>query len=123
LFLDATNPSPDQGWKQRERDGLAGRQNADALLALALVHHLAIGRNVPLPDVVDWLVDMAPQGVVEFVPKNDSMIQRMLMLREDVFDDYGYDQFSSHLKTRARIVREQQVSQSGRMLVWYERIA
>lgn len=123
LFLDATNPSPDQGWKQCERDGLAGRRNADALLALALVHHLAIGKNIPLPDVVDWLVDMAPQGVVEFVPKDDSMIQRMLMLRDDIFDDYGYDQFCNHLKARARIVREQRVSLSGRMLVWYERTA
>jgi ribosomal protein L11 methylase PrmA len=122
LFQDATNPSPDQGWKQRERDGLAGRRNADALLALALVHHLAIGKNVPLPDVVDWLVGMAPHGVVEFVPKDDPMIQRMLMLREDIFDGYDYDLFTGHLRTQARVVREQKVSQSGRMLIWYERL-
>lgn len=123
LFQDATNPSPDQGWKQCERDGLDGRGGADGLLALALVHHLAIGKNVPLPDVVDWLVGMAPQGVIEFVPKDDPMIQRMLMLRDDIFDGYSYELFSDHLKTRARIVREQRVSQSGRRLVWYERLA
>lgn len=123
LFQDATNPSPDQGWKQRERDGLAGRRNADALLALALVHHLAIGKNVPLPDVVDWLVGMAPQGVIEFVPKDDPMIQRMLMLRDDIFDGYSYELFRDHLKTHARIVREQRVSQSDRRVVWYERLA
>lgn len=121
LFQDATNPSPDQGWRQGERDGLAGRQNADAILALALVHHLAIGKNIPLPDVVDWLVDMAPKGVIEFVPKEDPMIQRMLMLREDIFDGYNCELFSSHLRARATIVREKRVSQSGRALFWYER--
>ena len=122
LYQDATNPSPDQGWRQRERDGMGGRADADALLGLALVHHLAIGRNVPLSEVVDWLVGMAPQGVMEFVPKDDPMIQRMLMLRDDIFDGYDYDRFSGLFKARARIVREQRVSQSGRMLVWYERL-
>jgi ribosomal protein L11 methylase PrmA len=123
LFQDATNPSPDQGWRQAERNGLGERRDADALLGLALIHHLAIGRNIPLPDVIDWLTGFAPQGVVEFVPKDDPMIQRMLMLREDIFDGYDYDRFSNQLNTRARIVREQRVSQSGRMLVWYERLA
>jgi ribosomal protein L11 methylase PrmA len=120
LFQDATNPSPDQGWRQAERDGLGERRNADALLGLALIHHLAIGRNVPLPEIVTWLTGLAPCGVVEFVPKEDPMIQQMLMLREDIFDDYSYEIFRALLCEHAQIVREQSVSTSGRVLLWYD---
>ena len=75
LFLDALNPSPDQGWRQAERAGFAARARPDALLALAFAHHLAIGRNVPLAQTVAWLTGLAPRGVIEFVPKNDPTVQ------------------------------------------------
>ena len=58
LFLDVTNPAPDQGWGQAERRGLRARAKADGVLALALIHHVAIAKNVPLGDVVSWLTDM-----------------------------------------------------------------
>lgn len=121
LYQDATNPSPDQGWRQAERGGLGERRNADALLGLALIHHLVIGRNIPLPDVIDWLTGLAPHGVVEFVPKDDPMIQRMLMLRDDIFDDYSYETFRALLADRAPIAAEEEVSASGRILVRYDR--
>ncbi len=121
LFLDAANPSPDQGWAQAERKGLAARRNADAIIALAVIHHLAIGRNVPLSEVVDWLVDMAPTGVIEFVPKQDPMVQALLRLREDIFPDYTEAAFLAHLRERAEVVDSRTVSASGRLLVAYRR--
>lgn len=121
LYQDVTNPSPGQGWRQAERNGLAERRNADALLALAVIHHLAIGRNIPLPEILDWLVGLAPRGVVEFVPKDDPMVQRMLLLREDIFDDYSYEIFRRLLSDRASIIGEETVSASGRVLVRYDR--
>ena len=51
LIGDLANPSPSIGWALEERASFLDRANADALLALALVHHLAIGNNVPLPAV------------------------------------------------------------------------
>ena len=121
LFLDVANPTSDQGWAEAERKGLAARATADAVLALALVHHLAITRNVPLPQVVEWLVSLAPTGVVEFVPKEDVMVQELLRLREDIFDDYSEATFIDTLKRQANIVEMEQVSESGRKLVWYQR--
>jgi len=121
LLMDAANPSPSQGWAERERQGLAARASADAVLALAFVHHLAIGRNVPLDRLIDWLVGLAPTGVVEFVPKSDPMVRRMLQLREDVFDDYTEDAFLSAVGERARIVKSLIVSAAGRRLVWFDR--
>lgn len=121
LFLDAANPSPDQGWLQAERRGFSSRAKGDAVFALALVHHLAIAKNIPLQQVLNWLLDMAPRGVVEFVPKNDAMVQRLLQNREDLFDDYSPETFESLLGRQARIEKTATVSSSGRTLYWYER--
>jgi ribosomal protein L11 methylase PrmA len=121
LYLDAANPSPDQGWHSAERGGLQKRAAADAMLALAFEHHLAIGRNIPLDKAVDWLVGLAPTGVIEFVQKDDPTVQEMLTLREDIFDDYNERNFSAILQQRARIIKSETVSATGRRLFWYDR--
>jgi ribosomal protein L11 methylase PrmA len=122
LFLDVTNPAPDQGWGQAERRGLRARAKADAVLALALIHHVAISKNVPLGDVVSWLTDMAPRGVIEFVPKTDPMVVELLRLREDIFPNYNEEHFVKCLEERARIVTSETVSASGRKLFAFERV-
>lgn len=121
LHLDAANPSPNQGWAQAERQGFTERAKGDAVLGLALIHHLAVARNLPLDQVIGWLVDTAPQGVIEFVPKKDPMMQRLLQMREDLFDDYDQTSFETYLGDRARIVKSAAVSSSGRMLYWFDR--
>lgn len=121
LLLDAANPSPELGWRQSERMGLQQRTRGDAVIGLALVHHLAIAKNLPLQGVIDWLIDMAPQGVLEFVPKQDPMVQRLLQLREDLFADYNEQTFVDCLQARARIVTSSVVSASGRTLYWFDR--
>ena len=123
LFQDAANPSPDHGWGGVERKSLFARRNADALIALAFEHHLAIGRNIPLNQLVAWLVSLAPVGLVEFVPRGDSNLDRLLRHREDVFDDYTEDNFRSAIEAVAQVDREDVVSASGRKLYWYSRRA
>ena len=121
LFLDAGNPAPNQGFGEQERQGLNARANADGLLALAFTHHLAIGRNVPLRQLLSWLLSLAPHGVIEFVPKSDPMIQEMLSLREDIFDGYTEENFLACVKESADIVERKVVSRSNRQLIWYAR--
>ena len=120
LLMDWVNPSPGSGWLEQERPGLLQRRSADAILALAFIHHLAIGRNLPLEQVVDWLVSLAPAGVIEFVPKEDSMVQDMLSMREDIFPDYTDEAFSSHLSRRAEIHAKVKVPGGVRTLYRYE---
>ncbi len=117
LYFDATNPAPDQGWAQEERAGMGGRGPADAILALAFVHHLAIAKNLPLPRIARWLCGMARAGVVEFVPKQDSMVQTMLRLREDIFPDYDLERFLDCLGAHATVERIEVVN--GRQLIWF----
>ncbi|MDH3737615.1 MAG: class I SAM-dependent methyltransferase [Alphaproteobacteria bacterium] len=119
LLLDAANPSPNQGWNECERKGLRERANADGMLALAFIHHLAIGRNIPLADLIDWLVGLAPQGIIEFVPKADPKVQELLALREDIFPQYTEECFRQFLSSRADIVEVVTVTETGRKLFWF----
>jgi ribosomal protein L11 methylase PrmA len=121
LYQDGANPSPDQGWANAERKSVMSRGGANAIVALAFEHHLAIGRNIPLPGVVEALVKMAPQGVIEFVQKGDPTVQQLLALREDIFPDYTEATFEKALKAKARIVKQETVSSSGRTLYWFDR--
>ena len=123
LQMDAANPSPSQGWQQAERAGLDSRKRPDAVLALALEHHIAIGRNVPLPMLLDWMTGLADNGVVEFVPKGDPQVMRMLSTRQDIFDRYSQAEFESELSKRASIERAETVSSSGRTLFAYAKTA
>jgi ribosomal protein L11 methylase PrmA len=113
LWLDATNPSPSQGWAARERLGLAERSNADMMLALALIHHLAIAKNVPLDMAVDWLMSLAPAGIIEFPNKADPMVQELLRARPDIFP--------AHVKERGSIVEQTRLGEGGRLIVAYRR--
>ena len=87
LLLDLTNPSPALGWAHRERLSLAERGPADVLLALAVVHHLAIGHNLPLERIAGFLARAGRNLVIEFVPKSDSQVRRLLRDRADIFPD------------------------------------
>jgi hypothetical protein len=102
LVIDLTNPSPGIGWENKERMSLKERGPADAVLALALVHHLAISNNVPLSKIAGFLSDISHWLIIEFIPKSDSQIQRLLATREDIFPDYtrqAFEQEFSHYFT------------------------
>jgi hypothetical protein len=88
LVLDLTNPSPAIGWNNHERDSFLQRGPVDAILALALVHHLAISNNVPLPRVAEFFSNCGEWLIVEFVPKSDSQVQKLLRSRVDIFTEY-----------------------------------
>lgn len=121
LFMDAANPSPGQGWREQERQSLKSRANADAVIALAFIHHLAIARNIPFEELLDWVMSLAPQGIIEFIPKKDPMVEKLLALRVDIFPDYTEDFFLSQISSRAKIIKTVQTSKSGRLLVWFSK--
>jgi hypothetical protein len=105
--MDLGNPSPATGWDNAERMSLLERGPADAVLALALIHHLAIGNNVPLDRIARFLARAGRSLLVEFVPKTDSQIKRLLVVREDIFESYtpeGFEgAFGEHFEIHRRI--------------------
>jgi ribosomal protein L11 methylase PrmA len=122
LVMDLANPSPGLGWAHAERRSLADRADADTLLALALIHHLVIGRNVPMAFLADFLAELAPNLVIEFVPKADPMVRHMLATRRDVFADYHLDGFRSAFARRWRIEEEAPIEGTARVLLRLARI-
>jgi len=103
LVLDLTNPSPAIGWHNQERASLGQRGPADAVLALALIHHLAISNNVPLERVAQFFADLGEWLIIEFVPKNDSQVQRLLRSRADIFPDYTREGFETAFRSHFEI--------------------
>jgi SAM-dependent methyltransferase len=116
LVMDLANPSPGLGWDGRERMALSDRGPADAVLALALVHHLAIAGNVPLPMVAAWLARLGRRALVEFVPKDDPQSRRLLAVREDVFDRYDRPGLEEALGRHFTIEWAVPLPESGRVL-------
>jgi hypothetical protein len=120
LLMDLTNPSPDIGWSNRERLSLINRGPVDAVMALALIHHLAISNNVPLENIVDFFARLGKWLVVEFVPKQDSQVMRLLKSREDIFPDYNKEQFEFMFKNYFRILDTVKVRNSERYIYLME---
>ncbi len=116
LLLDLTNPSPAQGWAGQERFSLAERGPADAVLALALIHHLAIGHNLPLEKIAAYLKRLGRRLIIEFVPKSDSQVKRLLLSRPDIFPHYTKDGFEQAFARHFTIESSAPIRDSDRWL-------
>ncbi len=87
------NPTPALGWGLKERHSLFERVRDHNFLALALIHHICVGGNVPLAEFITMLKCFGRAGVIEWVDKKDTMVQRLLRNRRDIFEDYAWENF------------------------------
>lgn len=117
LVMNLVDPSGGIGWRNRERAPFAERVRPDVTLALALVHHLAIAANVPLPEVVSWLRSFGGRLVVEFVHTDDPMVTRLLANKPaGLFDDYRRDAFEAILAEQFLVHRQETLPGGTRTL-------
>jgi len=123
LRQDLFSPAPAIGWGNCERDSFVQRAHCDAILALALVHHLAISNNTPLQMVAELFAGLGNWLVIEFVPKTDSQVKRLLQTREDVFPNYNEDGFEAAFGEYFSIEKKAAVPESERHLYLMRRKA
>lgn len=122
LVLDLTNPSPALGWHNRERNSLLERGPAEMAFALALIHHLAISNNLPLRRIADFFSQVTSRWLImEFVPRADSQVQKLLANRQDIFDNYTQDEFERVFEERFTIREKESIHESKRTLYLMER--
>jgi hypothetical protein len=116
LVLDLTNPSSALGWAHRERMSFAERGPVDLVMALALVHHLAISNNVPLDQIAQFLASLCQSLIIEFVPKSDKKVQTLLATRVDIFDHYTEAGFEKAFSPFFAIEQKEHIPASERVL-------
>ncbi len=116
LLMDLTNPSAALGWSHAERMSLRDRGPVDLAMALALVHHLAISNNVPLPMVAEFMRGLCQRLIIEFVPKSDSQVRRLLASRPDIFDEYDQEGFEAAFGEHFELLRREPIRGSDRVL-------
>lgn len=116
LITDLSNPSADRGWANEERMSITRRGPAGTVMALALIHHLAISNNVPLTKIAQFFQRITDTLIIEFVPKADSNTQRLLSTRPDIFPNYNESGFTEAFSPYFKIERTCPVSGSERTL-------
>jgi hypothetical protein len=120
LIIDLSNPSPDLGWSLVERDSFLARGPADTVLALALIHHLAIGNNVPLPQLAAFFARICRWLIIEFVPKSDPQVGKLLQVREDIFPNYNLENFRHIFEVEFTSLAVEAIGESGRTLFLFQ---
>lgn len=116
LVLDIANPSPAVGVNNTERDAFTSRMKTDLVLALALVHHLAIGKNIPFELTASFLARLSPRLIIEWVPKEDDKVQLMLSQKKDIYTHYTQENFEKAFSRYYSITSKEPVGTSGRVL-------
>lgn len=118
LVVDLADPSPAQGWLGLERKDLAARGRPELTLCLALLHHIVISANIPLADFIGWLARLGTSLVIEFVGREDEMVQRLLANKEDQYEDYHPEVFRALLAANFHI-REEQALKGGKRRIYF----
>lgn len=121
LVLDLTNPSAGIGWANSERSSLADRGPSDLVMALALVHHLSISNNVPFTQLAEYLAILGKNLIIEFVPKDDSQVQRLLASRLDIFDRYNEKCFEEDFSRYFKLIKKETIKGSKRNLFLFKK--
>lgn len=116
LLLDIAHPSPASGFRNTERPAFFQRIRAELVTALALIHHLAISKNIPLPLLAAWFSEIAPQLIIEFPDKQDEKVQLLLANREDIFDNYTEAGFEAAFNQYFEIRQKERIPGTTRVL-------
>jgi len=122
LYVDLANPSPGTGWAHTERESFVERGPAGCVLALGLIHHLRISNNTPLTRIADFLAGIGTYLIIEFVPKSDSQVRKLLRTREDIFSDYTQDEFLGAFQSRFTLIEARPIADTDRSIYLFRRI-
>jgi hypothetical protein len=120
MVCNLADPSPSLGWRLQERRALEQRSKPELVLCLALIHHLVIGSNLLLDDVIEWLASLKATVVLEYVDRGDAQVQQLLANRRDVFSDYNSVRFRELIDRSFTVIKEQSLADGTRALFWLQ---
>lgn len=123
LLIDLANPSSATGLNNKERISFIERANCDLGLALALVHHLAIGKNIPFEKIAELFKNLADHFIIEFIPKADKKVKFMLQQKKDIYSNYNEENFVNSFEKYFLMHKKNEIGDSGRTLYMMKRHA
>lgn len=116
LVQNVADPSPNWGWRNRERSDLQTRSRPDLVLCLALIHHVVITANIPLAEFIEWLAGLTDKLVIEYVSRKDDKVQTLLRNKEDKYQDYSRESLESNLDRHFTTSKREYVNDGNRTL-------
>jgi hypothetical protein len=107
LCVDIADPTPARGFANAERSSFTDRMPADLVVALALIHHLVLGRNVPLNRIAAYFFLLTKRWlIVEFVPLSDPKAEQLRRDRDAAtiaYDEHRFEEaFGSYFTIEER---------------------
>jgi SAM-dependent methyltransferase len=123
LVVNLAQPTPALGWSNGECRSFLDRAagSFDAVLMLALLHHLIVTERVPLPEIFAMARRLTRRWlIVEYVAPTDSMFTRLTRGRDYLHQDLNQDVFEEVARRYFRIVRSEQVPGAERRLYLME---
>ena len=121
MLIDLANPSSAIGLNNKERVSFTERTDRDLGMALALVHHLAIGKNIPFEKIAEFFENLADHFIIEFIPKTDKKIKFMLQQKKDIYHTYNEENFVRSFEKYFSVQKKRDIGDSGRVLYMMKR--
>ncbi|MBZ5626393.1 MAG: class I SAM-dependent methyltransferase [Acidobacteriia bacterium] len=125
LVLDFSRPTPATGWRNRECPSFLQRshQAFDAILMLAVVHHLLVTERVPLGEIISLAAELCRRFlVIEYVGTQDPMFQRLTRGRAALHKDFTQEGFEQECSRHFDLLLKQPVKETYRTLyLWQKR--
>jgi hypothetical protein len=123
LIIDLGNPTPAIGMNNKERSSFLNRiKDTDIGLALALIHHLCLGKNIPLSGVAELFSASCKNLIIEFVPKNDPKALQLLLNKKDIYTDYTIENFETAFSKSFKTAEKQTIPGTERILYLMKRL-
>lgn len=116
LVMNLADSSPGLGWRGLERKSLLERGKPDLVLCLALIHHMVISANIPLHEFINWLAELGCAVVIEFPTKEDPMVKRLLLNKDDQYSEYTIDTFEKNVSKVFKIEKREELASRTRVL-------
>lgn len=120
IFLDLATPTPAVGWENLERQSVFERGPADIVMALAVIHHLAITFKAPFSYQAQCFAKMGKHLIVEFVDRDDSQVQLLVTNRDDILADFTRENFEKAFEEFFKIKEKVLIRGSKRTLYLME---
>jgi SAM-dependent methyltransferase len=124
IHADLARPTPAAGWLNAESLALLPRLEAqfDLVLMLAVIHHLLLMEQIPLPNILALCHCLTRRHLVlEWVPVADPMFQSLLRGRDDLYGSLTEDGLLDACAGRFHLIDRQPLS-NGRILFFFEKL-